>query len=281
MAEPEPDAVAAEPEAVVEIIVSGKPSKAIKKAFDAECTKCHKHFKTKAVYEKHIVQQLCYDKNELSYCKTCNIKLNSHTGYVKHLMTAEHLESIGAGKLERLKDDRPSAIHTIDPYLSNNEAELLGTQNLGEKYTLVFENNETQEVNLLRTKQKDPLTHIRVQMPSNVPTQLQIAHEVAAPDRITQPTATQMEIIQYLEKQKNPVEANNSFIKVLTTKLALEDYYGLTTLIRDNRNISLEVKTTILCLINKFVDGLTKKRVGGQLTYNNKDIAKVVIALSM
>ena len=77
------------------------------------------------------------------------------------------------------------------------------------------------------------------------------------------------------------MEANNSFIKILTTKLAIEDYYGLTTLIRENRLISLEVKKTILGLINKFVDGLTKKRAGGQATYNGKDIAKVVIALSM
>lgn len=277
-----------EPEAVVDIVISGKPSKAVKKAFDAECTKCNKHFKTKAVYEKHTVQQVCYDKNELSYCKTCNITLNSHTGYVKHLMTAEHLESIGAGKLERLKEDSPSVIHTADPYLSRNEAELLGTRNLGDKYTLVFENNEIQEVKLVR-KPSMPIANMHIQVPVQVPVQLPakvsdqvpIATELAAPDRITQPTATQIEIIQYLERQKNPVEANNSFIKVLTTKLALEDYYGLTTLIRDNGHISLEVKTTILCLINKFVDGLTKKRVGGQITYNNKDIAKVVIALSM
>jgi hypothetical protein len=45
--------------------------------------------------------------------------------------------------------------------------------------------------------------------------------------------------------------------------------------------MSLEVRQTILALINKFVEGLTKKRAGGQTTYNGKDIAKVVIALSM
>lgn len=281
-----------EPEAVdkldadIDIVVSGK-AKANKKIFDAECTKCHKHFKTKCAYEKHVGQQICYDKNELSYCKTCNITLESHTGYVKHLMTIGHLESIGVGKLERLKEDRPSAIHTIDPYLSNNEAKLLGTRNLGEKYTLVFENNETQEVKLIR-KPSSPITpHIHVPMivsptvSSKEPEQIPIVAELAAPDRISQPTRKQIEIIQYLERQQNPVEANNSFIKVLTTKLELEDYYGLSTLIRDNGNISLEIKKIILSLINKFVEGLTKKRVGGQTTYNNKDIAKVVVALSM
>ena len=150
---------------------------------------------------------------------------------------------------------------------------------------MVFENNETQEVKLIR-KSSQPIVYTQapIQAPievSNPYVPVKIATELAAPDKITQPTGMQIEIIKYLEKQQNPVEANNSFIKVLTTKLELEDYYGLTTLIRDNGNISLEVKKTILCLINKFVDGLTKKRVGGQTTYNNKDIAKVVVALSM
>lgn len=290
---------AIEPSSVVEIVVSGddtKSAKTGKKVFDAECSKCHKHFKTKGAYEKHIGQQLCYNSDELSYCKTCNITLESHTGYVKHLMTLVHLESIGVGKLERLKEERPGVIHTADPYLSRNEAELLGTRNLGEKYTLVFENNEIQEVKLVRKPPSSPPSPppsqpqlANMQTPSHVPSIVQskvsanvsMRTESAAPDRITQATVNQIEIIQYLEKQKNPVEANNSFIKVLTTKLALEDYYGLTTLIRENDNISLEVKKTILGLINKFVEGLTKKRAGGQLTYNSKDIGKVVIALSM
>ena len=246
-------------------------TKATKKAFDAECAKCHKHFKTKGAYEKHIGQQLCYSKDELSYCKTCNITLETHAGYIKHLMTAEHLECIGVGKLERLKEERPGVIHTADPYLSRNEAELLGTRNLGEKYTLVFENNDIQEVKLVRKSL--PISEVKVPGNANI--------QSAAPDKITQPTSKQIEIIKYLETQTNPVEANNSFIKILTTKLELEDYYGLTTLIREHANISLEVKKAILSLINKFVDGLTKKRVGGQTTYNNKDIAKVVVALCM
>ena len=277
---PEPE-LALTPETAIAIVVSGKV-KVNKKAFDAECTKCHKHFKTKGAYEKHIGQQLCYYHDELSYCKTCNITLASHTVYVKHVMTVQHLGCIGAGKLERLKEDRPGTIHTADPYLSSNEAELLGTRNLGEKYTLVFENNETQEVKLVR-KQSPPIAPIQAPMivSPTVSLRAPIVAELAAPDRITQPTIKQIEIMHYLETQHNPVEANNSFIKVLTTKLELEDYYGLSTLIRDNGNISLEVKKIILGLINKFVEGLTKKRVGGQTTYNNKDIAKVVVALSM
>lgn len=265
----------------VDIVVSGKPPKAEKKTFDAECGKCHKHFKSKGTFDKHVGQQLCYSKNELSYCKTCNITLDSHSGYIKHLMTAKHLESIGAGKLERLQEDRPGAIHTADPYLSSNEAELLGTRNLGEKYTLVFENNETQEVKLVRK----PSPTIMTTSAKNT-TLADVKHntadkEMTAPDKIIQPTSNQLGIIKYLEKQTNPVEANNSFIKILTTKLAIEDYYGLTTLIRENGEMSLDIKKTILGLINKFVDGLTKKRAGGQATYNGKDIAKVVVALSM
>ena len=245
---------------LVDIVVSGIPSsKSDKKAFDAVCDKCNKNFKTKKSFDKHVRQQLCYSKDELSYCKTCNITLESHSGYIKHLMTAKHLESIGAGKLERLQEERPGAIHTADPYLSSNEAELLGTRNLGEKYTLVFENNEIQEVKLVRKPSPTIMT-----IPAKNITLADVKsntadREMTAPDKIIQPTSNQLGIIKYLEKQTNPVEANNSFIKILTTKLALEDYYGLTTLIRENGLISLEVKKTILALINKFVDGLTKK----------------------
>lgn len=257
----------------LDIVVSGKPPKAEKKVFDAECGKCHKHFKSKGTYDKHIGQQLCYSKDELSYCKTCNITLQTHIAYIRHLMTKEHLESIGASKLERLKDERPGAIHTADPYLSSNEAELLGTRNLGEKYTLVFENNDIQEVKLIRKTSPTSMISAPAKVISDV--------EKSAPDKVIHPTDNQIGIIKYLERQTNPVEANNSFIKILTTKLALEDYYGLTTLIRDNAVISLDVKKTILGLISKFVEGLTKKRASGQATYNGKDIAKVVVALSM
>lgn len=274
--------------AVIDIVVSGKSLKTEKQKFNAECNKCHKHFKSKCTYDKHINQQLCYSKDELSYCKTCNIMLESHSGYIKHLMTAVHLDSIGAVKLERLQEDRPSTIHTADPYLSRNEAELLGTRNLGEKYTLVFENNKTQEVKLVRKPSPiysqvftDEKIHTTVKSNSDIKSANMTNLEMIIPDKITQPTNNQIGIIKYLEKQTNPVEANNSFIKILTTKLALEDYYGLTTLIRENGVMSIEVKKTILGLINKFVDGLTKKRVSGQATYNGKDIAKVVVALSM
>jgi len=274
--------------------------KSVKKPFDAECNKCKKHFKTKSAFEKHVGQQLCFAKDELSYCKTCNITLGDHAAYIRHLMTREHLGNIGVEKLDKLKEERPGAIHTADPYLSSNEAELLGTRNLGEKYTLVFENNEMQEVKLVRKAEaivaaaapileptrEAPIMDRNIQSQAKTHEKAQAQakaqeKERAAPDRINQPTPKQTEIIRFLERQKNPVEANNNFIKIITSKLELEDYYGLGTLIRENGNISLEVRQIILALISKFVDGLTKKRAGGQTTYNNKDIAKVVVDLSM
>ena len=155
--------------------------------------------------------------------------------------SAQHLGSIGVGKLEKLKEERPGVIHTADPYLSSNEAELLGTRNLGEKYTLVFENDNTQEVKLVRKPSPPPpqppsATQIQA-FAQTVSSSKELSGvvEKAAPDRITHPTSKQLEIIEYLEKQKNPVEANNNFIKVLTSKLDLEDYYGLTTLIQIGR----------------------------------------------
>jgi hypothetical protein len=138
--------------------------------FDAECSKCHKHFKTKSAFEKHVSHQLCYGMHEITFCKTCNITMETHSSYVKHLMTAEHLSSIGVGKLEKLKEEKPGAIHVADPYLSSGEAELLGTRNLGNKYTLVFENEEIQEVKLVRKPTPTIVTPVHHPIPTPTPT---------------------------------------------------------------------------------------------------------------
>ena len=88
-------------------------------------------------------------------------------------------------------------------------------------------------------------------------------------------------LLLFLEKQNNPLEASNMLLKMLDNKLHIEDYYGITTIIRENHIFTLEIKQALLGLINNFVEGLTKKRAGGLTTYKDKDIAKMVIGLSM
>ncbi len=290
--------------------------------FIEACNHCHKNFKSKVTFDKHIYQQTCYGQHEITFCKTCSIKLNTRDDYIKHIMTSEHLSSINFGRLEKIKDDnadKPASILTADPYLNKREAILLGTRNLGNKYTFIFENDRVQEVKLVH--QPEPVqqqsqqsqqniqsnshklnyeTNNVHQSPSQSPVQfIDNAHNANnanntnniknvsasrighAPDKNIQPTERQKKLLLFLEKQNNPLEASNMLLKMLDNKLHIEDYYGITTIIRENHIFTLEIKQALLGLINNFVEGLTKKRAGGLTTYKDKDIAKMVIGLSM
>jgi hypothetical protein len=114
--------------------VSNQKTKTIRTKFEKACTHCNKVLKSAKTYEHHINNQLCYSKNEITYCKICNIKKDTHTEYIKHLLSMEHLNSIGCNKLETLNTNQPSTILQADPYLSNNEARSIGTNNLGNKF---------------------------------------------------------------------------------------------------------------------------------------------------
>lgn len=286
----------------------------------SKCSKCNKNFKTKSAHTKHVTQQLCYGLTEISYCRICKVGCGTNKNYVKHLMTQEHLSSIGIEQLEKIKDDnaeRPSNILLADPYLSNKDKMMLGTRNLGNKYTFVFENNERQEINLIHP----PITTLDKPPPVDKPIMPEIMPEIMqsvisndkgqsavstacssgtgnsgtgsspcvdnkvgdarAPDRIIYPTERQMKLMILLSKFNTPTESANCLLKMIDNKMHIEDYYGLTTIIRENPIFTLETKQTLLTLINNFVEGLTKKRAAGIIAYKDKDIAKMVVGLSM
>jgi hypothetical protein len=239
-------------------------------SFKEFCSHCKKKFKSKATYTKHVDQQLCFSSNELSYCKICDIKLDNHASYVKHIITMEHLNNIGCSKLERLNDNQPNKIFTADPYLNKNEASLIGTTNLGCKFTIVYENNETQVVNLARTSNIDIYQSKAEQLDN-----------CQVPDKIIKPTPRQEKLLIFMESQTNTIDASNNFLKMINSKLSLEDYYGLTSIIRDHKRFKPEYRTAYLEMINKFVEALVKMKTAGQPVYKDKDISKLVIALTI
>ena len=228
--------------------------------FSATCKNCNKNFKGKVHYERHILQQTCYDSNNITYCKVCNITLSTNAEYVSHLMTMIHLNQIGFSKLDKLITNKPSTLLSADPYLTQTEAKLIGTNNLGESYTFVFENDKTQHVSLVHNSKE-----------INTP----------APDKVIQPTERQLKLLIFLEKQTNSVDGSNNLLKMLDNKLGVEDYHGLTTFIKEDDKILPEFKTAYLNMINRFVEALVKKKNAGQTVYKDKNIQKLVIALTM
>lgn len=259
-----------------------------KPSFNASCSRCHKAFKTKNAYDKHILQQMCYQPYELSYCKICDLSLCNHTEYTKHLMTMTHLTNIGCSKLDRLNDNRPSTVLTADPYLSQTEANLIGTNNLGEKYTFVYENNETQVVKLIHKPEPTKLTTTssisstsNLNGPQITKNKEPTPEQSIAPDRVIQPTTRQLKLLTLLERQTNVKDASNLFLKMIDNLLNIDDYYGMMGFIREHPRIASEYKNAFIEMSNKFVEGLTKMRASGQTTYKGKDITKVVVMLTM
>ena len=232
------------------------------------CSHCHKKFKSKKTYKKHIEQQLCFGSGELSYCKICNLTLDNHKSYVKHIMTIEHINNIGCNKLEQLHNNAAPSILTVDPFLTQNEANLIGTNNLGTKFTFVYENNEQQTVNLVRD-------NTIVNSANSEPVS-------SAPDRILMPSSRQNKLLVYLGQQKTIKEGVENFTKMLSNgKLTMEDYYGFNSIIREYTAFSNEYRTAYLATINKFVENLVKMKNSGQPIYHENDISKLVVAFTL
>ena len=123
-----------------------------KKSYEKECIHCNKILKSIKSYNNHVNTQKCYNKNDITFCKLCNITMNNRNDYVKHLFSIVHYNKIGCNTLETLQTNQPSTILQADPYLTNNEAKSIGTNNLGNKFTLVFNNNNTHTIDLLHNK---------------------------------------------------------------------------------------------------------------------------------
>jgi len=283
-------------------IIENNNNKSIKTKFEKSCNHCNKILKSAKTYAHHINNQLCYSKNEITYCKICNITMDTHANYIKHLLTIEHLNSIGCNKLETLNTNQPSTILQADPYLSNNEARNIGTNNLGNKFTFVFQNNQTQIVDLIPPKQDNKIQsnatmnstmHAPVRTTSmnilrnNILRNIEhnnIEHNNVEHNNvfssIPEPTDKQKKILLILEKIGTEEEGRTLLVKMLE-KLHIEDYRGLQSFIKCNNNISKELKNVYLDIMDKFITMLVKRRNNGETIYKDKDISKLVISLTI
>ena len=84
-----------------------------KESYNSECENCLKNFKSKLLYEKHTIQQLCILQDKITYCKVCCLTVNNHNEYKKHLFTIEHLNNIGYNNIERLQTKEVSQVQQV------------------------------------------------------------------------------------------------------------------------------------------------------------------------
>lgn len=242
-------------------------------AFAKQCTHCNKILKNQKSYDTHVNTQSCYSKEELTYCKLCKIMMTSRNDYIKHILSIEHINTIGCNNLETLNNNQPSTILQADPFLTQHEAHTIGTNNLGNKLTFVYNNDTTQIINLIHSPQKDIMGH-------NVKDNIQHDMPDNNDNKELTPNAKQIKILDILASAKNHIDASNKLTRILESKLNIEDYHGLQHFINYDARINTEYQTIYSGIINNFISILIKKRNSGETTYNDKNISTLVISLT-
>lgn len=263
-----------------------------KQPFEKACDNCKKILKSDATYNKHITQQLCFDKDKITYCKVCNINLGDVNNYNKHLISLEHYNKIGCNKIEVLNNKQPSTLLLADPYLNSNEAKLLGTNNLGTKFTFVFKNGNTQDIKLEQSTSSISNNSNNSNNPNN-PINLNNSNNIVNEEakytersnlnndnKVSIPSPRQQKVIDILAKPNTIEEGSRILLKMLDGKLHLDDMQGLIKIIRTNNTIKTEMQKGYIEVIEKFVNMLIKKRNNGETVFKGGDISKIVIALT-
>jgi len=259
--------------------------------FEAICSHCSKVFKNNKLYEKHTNEQVCYKENEITYCKLCQINCNNHNDYKKHLFTLEHINNIGCNTIEKIQNNTISTVHTLDPYLNNNDIAKIATKNLGNSFTFVYEKGNTQTITLKQEQntnnkiQKNIINNNINENHFNTQNSFNTINNIISPDKIetqsTEPTLRQTKIINFLISQTNKTidESGKLFYKMLDDKLRIEDYKGLQRIIK-HLDINEEYKNNYLNTVDIFIKVLVKETTMGKTVYKDKHISELVINLT-
>jgi hypothetical protein len=251
-----------------------------KTVFEETCLHCSRVFNNQARYEKHTKEQSCYAKENITYCKLCNVTMENRKKYMEHLYSLEHIAAIGIQKLDEIEPDVVLPINYLDPYLNKDEATKLSTKNLGESFTLVFKSGNVKTVNLVNQKNAKNKTANETNGAGGRAGEGAgaISNNSQNKDEI-KPTERQLKILKFLETIKTGEDAGKK-IDAILRKCSLEDYKHLQKLIM-GLNISDATKTVYIDVINDFVGEMVTRRTKGEKIYNNKDIGELVINLTM
>jgi hypothetical protein len=241
-----------------------------KKNFEEKCKECSRVFNNQPRYEKHIKEQKCRTKENITYCKLCDITLLDRNLYNKHLYSMEHIRAIGIDNLDNIETNKISPINYLDPYLNKDDVNKISTKNLGDSFTLVFKSGNIKTINLVKEETKEERTE------EERPT---IVNENKNPEEsFYQPTDRQLKILNFISSINNIENAHTKFDAILR-KCNIEDYKHLQSYI-NKLNINNTLKESYNNVINIFINEMISRSNKGEKHYNNKEISNIVVNLS-
>lgn len=253
-----------------------KKSKGRKKSqYSETCINCNKVFKSEKTYTDHTSKQICYTSLTTTYCKTCDLLLPTRLDYEKHLIKLEHIQSLQSkfsGVIEQIDIDPVPTINAADPYLDKQDINQLTKKTLGHNFTIHFNNNKTQSINLVHMKTATEKDNSN-QQPISPPIEQHQQRNIEA-------TSRQTKIIKFLESINDQSKCSTKLLEILDNKLHIDDYKNLQTLINQSENMLLDIKQLYIQTIEKFTMALIKLKSKGVEIYKEKDIATLVTNLT-
>jgi hypothetical protein len=218
------------------------------------------------------------------------------------MISLDHIAKLktACGYIEPIIVNESKPINTADPYLSENDAKILGNKNHNDGFTINFKNNKSQTINIVSKNKpnKSPTNNNIINInnilsKSNEQNNMQSENNISTPDvkeksksKSNKPVEVliasnrQQKILVFLEKLKDPETCGSKLIEILDNKLHIDDYKNLQSLISQSININENLKTIYESIIQKFTMALVKLKTKGHTTYKDKDIATLVMNLT-
>ena len=291
---------------------------------DLVCVKCKKIFKTHNAHLNHVNTQVCFTSDTKTYCKVCKIKFDSRELYEQHLISAEHVSIINKDTLTSIidintislksKKGNNKTINNInntnsrDPYLDNQDKNIINTNKLFNKLTFVYDNGDIEYKNINTTIKFD--NHHKLNHTSNINVSINENenkineyelgrcspssdisllnndkydcddHQEIDEEHIReQSIERQKKILIFLKQNETRDDCDKRFLKLLN-KLNLHDYEGLNTFIIKDKTIKIIAKQKYLQAIQSFIKLLIKKKNEGFSNHNDNKIEDIVTYLT-
>ena len=242
------------------------------------CDKCNQKFNTIKPYQNHTLKQLCIPTNERTYCKLCNITLNSKQLFNKHLISKEHFNKITDIKVEKF--DMPvNKSFLIDPYLDNNDINNLNNSNIGNGFSICFNDSTNYQVEF--NKQNNNNT-IEENNNNNTNDTIENKYNKELENRMQppQPTDIQIKLLNFLKQSVGNPNIEKNFLKAINHIREI-DFKNLTTIIISCEEIPILEKQKYIQTIKLYKQLLEKKLNEGLEIHNKKNIRNILDILKI
>jgi hypothetical protein len=290
-----------------------------KEEINLKCKWCHKIFKRKSPKINHELKQLCRSKTIRTYCTYCDITFPNIEEYKLHLISEEHIKKIITKDDAIIKKEKKLTQYDMDPYLSNNEKNVIST-NKCNNIIIKYNDNHTEIItsnidNNIPLNKKDvkSIFNVKKKEKLNLITETEIEKELKEKkekkeylEEISnrnnykkngytsyqeliqeeifnkpQPNKNQEDILCQLVNLNDELveEKKKSFLEILK-KLEENDADFMLTYIRDCNGLSMDSKQIYIELINKFIIKLTEIYNKGYKMINGKNIMNFISKLS-